>query len=232
MLWARTLLFFLFGFVILFLLNWLKVSEPTSDVTRWWTYQVICANIACFLLLWWLAGREGMRFRDLIGLDKSLLKKDILLILILLIPSAVIGYFGVYFAGVWLYGDTPPGFMFQSLPIWAAVFSVIIFPLTNALIETTTYFGYSFQRIDALSGNKWLALILASSFLALQHIAIPFYLDLKYMSWRILSFLPFAFFAGFIYLKIRRLLPLMVLHYLADLPLAIVTLVLAINSGS
>jgi hypothetical protein len=52
------------------------------------------------------------------------------------------------------------------------------------------------------------------------------------MSWRILSFLPFAFFAGFIYLKIRRLLPLMVLHYLADLPLAIVTLVLAINSGS
>jgi hypothetical protein len=61
MLWARTLLFFLFGFVILFLLNWLKVSEPTSDVTRWWTYQVICANIACSLL-WWLRKR-WMRFR-------------------------------------------------------------------------------------------------------------------------------------------------------------------------
>ena len=163
-------------------------------------------------------------------MDKGLFKKDMLLVLALLIPSGVIGYFSSYFATVWLYVDTPPTFMFQSLPIWAAVFSVIFFPLTNALIESTTYFGYSFQRIAVLSGNRWLALVLAASFLALQHIGIPLYLDLKYILWRFLSFLPFAFFVGYIYLKIRRLFPIMVLHYLADLPLTVVSLVMAIRA--
>ena len=230
MLFSRTLLFFILGFVILLILNSLKISPPNNQVTRWWTYQVMGTNILCFFLLRWLASRENMKFADLFGVDKRLLKKDMLLVLALLIPSGVIGYFSVYFAGVLLYGNTTPTFMFQSLPIWAAVFSVIFFPLTNALIETTTYFGYSFQRIAVLSGNKWLALVLAASFLALQHIGIPLYLDLKYFLWRFLSFLPFAFFAGYIYLRIRRLLPIMVLHYLADLPLAVVTLVMALRA--
>ena len=230
MLLSRTFLFFVFGFVILLILDLFKTSQPTTEVTRWWTYQVISTNVVCFLVLIWLSSKESMRIFDLIGFERRLFKKDMLLVLALLIPSGIIGYFSVYLAGVLLYGNTPPTFMFQSLPIWAALFSVIAFPLTNALLESTTYFGYSFQRIAVLSGNKWLALALASSFLALQHISIPLHLDLKYLLWRFLSFLPFAFFAGWIYLKIRRLLPIMVLHYLADLPLAIVTMVMSINS--
>ncbi len=229
MLFARTVLLFVFGFLILLILGFFRINEPLGDLTRWWTYQVIGTNILCYLLLRWLASREDMRFLDLIGFDRRVAKRDMLLALALLIPSGTIGYFGVYLAGVWLYGNMPPAFMFQSLPTWAAVVSVILFPLTNALVETTTYFGYSFQRIAALSQNKWLALFIAASFLALQHIAIPLYLDLKYMLWRVLSFLPFALFAGYIYLKIRRLFPIIVLHYLADLPLAIVTLAMSIN---
>ena len=230
MLFLRTFLFFVFGFLILFVLNLSKISGPNLELTRWWTYQVISANVVCFFLLSWLATKENMKFSDLIGLEKGLFKKDMLLVLALLIPSGIIGYLPVYLAGVWLYGNTTPAFMFQSLPMWAAIFSVIFFPLTNALIETPTYFGYSFQRIAGLSGNKWWALVLAATFLALQHIAIPLYLDLKYMLWRFLSFLPFAFFAGYIYLKIRRLLPIMVLHYLADLYLVVMTLALAIKA--
>lgn len=232
MLLSRTILFFAFGFAIQLILAVFNVDSPNVEVTRWWTYQVIGSNILCFLLLRWLAAKEGMRFRDLIGMEKRSSKKDVLLVVALLIPSGIIGYFSVYLAGVWLYGDTPPAFMFQTLPLWAAVLSVIVFPLTNALVETPTYLGYSFPRIAVISENRWLALILASSFLALQHIGIPLYLDLRYMLWRFLSFLPFAFFAGWIYLKIRRLLPLMVLHYFADLPLAIVTLVMTIQSVS
>lgn len=230
MLFSRTLLFFAFGFIILLILNLFKFGQPDSEVTRWWTYQVMGTNILCYFLLRWLASKEHMKFTDLWGIDKGLLKQDMLLVLALLIPSAAIGYFSVYLAGVWLYGSNTPTFMFQSLPVWPAVFSAIFFPLTNALVETTTYFGYSLQRIAVLSGNRWLALVLAASFLALQHIGIPLHLDLRYVLWRFLSFLPFAFFAGFIYLKIRRLLPIMVLHYLADLPLAVVTLVMSIRA--
>ncbi len=229
MLFSRTFLFYGLGFLILLVLGFAKVDQPALEVTRWWTYQVMGANLLCFFILRWRTSKEAMKFSDLIGLEKGSLKKDILLILTLLIPSGAIGYLGVYLAGIWLYGNTPPAFMFQSLPIWAAVFSVIFFPLSNALIETTTYFGYSFQRIAGLSHNQWLAWVLAATFLALQHIAIPLYLDLKYILWRFLSFLPFAFFAGYIYLRIRRLRPIMVLHYLADLPLAVVTLVMALR---
>ncbi len=229
-LFSRTFLFFVFGFIILLLLSLFKVGQAYSEVTRWWTYQVIGTNVLCFFILRWLASKENMKFPDLFGLDRGLIKKDMLLVLALLIPSGAVGYFSVYIAGILLYGNTPPAFMFQSLPLWAAIFSVIFFPLTNALIETTTYFGYAFQRIAVLSRNKWLEMIFAASFLALQHIGIPLYLDPKYFLWRFLSFLPFALFAGYIYLRIRRLLPIMVLHYLADLPLAIVTLVMSLRT--
>ncbi len=229
MLGFRTLAFFAFGFIFLLVLSLLKIEQPNREVTRWWTYQVIFTNIVCFFLLRWLVSKEGLRFVDLYGFDRRKLKEDLLWIAVLLVPSGLIGYFSVYFASAWFYGDQAPDFMFQSLPLWAAIVSVVVFPLTNALIECTTYFGYSLQRIAALSGNRWLALVLAASFLALQHIGIPLHLDFKYFLWRFVSFLPFAFFAGLVYLKIRRLLPIMVLHFMADLPLAVVTLVMSVR---
>jgi membrane protease YdiL (CAAX protease family) len=88
-----------------------------------------------------------------------------------------------------------------------------------ALAELPTYFGYSITRIEALTGRTWWALSLAAFWLAAQHIALPLVFDGKFILWRFLAFIPLALVVGLIYLRTRRLLPLMITHGLIDLSL-------------
>jgi hypothetical protein len=92
----------------------------------------------------------------------------------------------------------------------------LLFPASNALVECTTYFGYSYERLGA-SRRGWPGMLVPVFFLALQHIAIPLYLDGMYLLWRFLSFLPMALVVGIFYFKIRRLSPIVPAHFLADL---------------
>ncbi len=229
LLFFRTISFYAVGLVLVLVISLLGHPHPWQEVTRWWTYQVIVTNGICFLVLAYLQRKAGERFSGLYRFTRAMMKRDILIILALIIPSGIIGYYSVVIAGQIFYGSNPPEFMMQSLPIAAAVASVVLFPLSNALIETTTYFGYSFEGLVKGGLPIALALLVASLCLAMQHIAIPLFLDGKYIVWRIVSFLPFALFVGLVYAKIRRLVPIVVLHYLADLPLAIITLVLSMK---
>jgi len=226
----RTISFYIIGFLFIGIFYFLNIEKPWQEITRWWTFQVIITNIICFFLLCYLQRKEGKRFIDLYRLNPEKWKKDILLIILLIIPSGIIGYYSVVIAGVLFYGNQPPEFMMQSLPIWAAIISLLLFPLSNALIETTTYFGYAFEKIAIKGFIIWIPVLLSVIFLALQHIGIPLYLDDKYVLYRIISFLPFALLVGIIYLKIRRLFPIIILHFLADLTLAIITLAMSIKT--
>jgi hypothetical protein len=107
--------------------------------------------------------------------------------------------------------------MFQPLPAWALAVG-ILFPLTIALAELPTYFGYSMPRLAAQLKSGWLAWLLASFFLAAQHMFLPFVPDGRFIVWRLGMFLPFALFTGLV-LKFRpTLLPyFVILHALMDL---------------
>jgi hypothetical protein len=70
--------------------------------------------------------------------------------------------------------------------------------------------------------NGWYAWLIASVFLALQHITLPLILNIDFIIWRGLMFIPFALFIG-LCIKIRpRLLPyFMIGHGLIDTMLVI-----------
>lgn len=233
MLVMRTVLFFVIGFLMISIFS-LMGMDAWKIVIRWWPFQVIAVNLVCFLILTLLVRKEGIHFIDLInyqkGYLKKFLKKDVLLNLSLLPIALILGGGGLYGSSFLIFGTMPPDTMFKPLPFWAALFSLIIFPISNALVETTTYIGYSLPRLEVTLRNKWLPLVLAALALSVQHIAFPLFLDWRFMLWRFISFIPTAFLVGFVYMRIRRLIPLLAGHYFMDLQLVITVFIISLES--
>ena len=103
-------------------------------------------------------------------------------------------------------------------PLWAAVSAVILFPITIALSELPTYFGYVMPRLEALSGRRWLAVLLPAFFLAIQHGALPLIFDGRFIAWRVLRYVALTVPVGLLLRWRPRLMPYLIIgHYLIDL---------------
>jgi hypothetical protein len=179
---------------------------------------VIAANIISVYVLMRLFRSEGKRYLDAIRFSRATLKTD----LIWFFASGIIGLpiaaAPMNILGTAIFGDrmVPVYQMFQPLPTWAVALG-LLFPLTIGFAELPTYFGYCMPRLANLLKNGWPAWLIASFFLAAQHMFLPFFLDGRYLLWRLLMYLPFALFTGLL-LKLRpTLLPyFMIVHALAD----------------
>lgn len=224
MLLGRTLLFLCTGLIMVTAFAATGSQDPWAAAVPWWPYQVIATNVLVYSLLRFLARREGLELKHLVGYRPDLVKKDLLQAAALLIPIFVVGSIGLYGASFLIWGTMPPETMFQPLPLVAALVATVVFPLTNAMVETTTYMGYSLPRLEALTNHRWVPLLLAASGLAVQHVAFPLVLDGKFLLWRLVAFLPLALVVGLLYMRMRRLVPILIVHYLMDLQLVIMVL--------
>lgn len=216
---TRLALFAIVQAGIAFVLFLSGVSDPWNESARWWLFSVIITNIITILFLVQVYRAEGKHYLDILHFERSTIWQDLALTIGAFIIAAPIGTIpGNALAGM-LFGnpDVPVAMMFSSVPLWAVLIG-LLFPLTIAFAELPTYFGYAMPRLEQQVGNGWLALILASLGLSLQHMTLPLILDWRFILWRAMMFLPFASYLGLL-LKFRpRLLPyLAVLHFLIDL---------------
>jgi uncharacterized protein len=126
----------------------------------------------------------------------------------------------------WLsYGSTPPPVLMGGVPAWAALYSLIIWPVIWGITEEMTYQGYSLPRLEALTGSAWVALFLVSLGWGLQHVVLPLKFDWHFMLWRFAASLPVGIVAVLLYLRIRHLTPLILAHWATNF-FSIVTLVI------
>jgi hypothetical protein len=219
MLIAQLVLFATMQVLIALVLLLQGIPNPWYESARWWVFSVIITNVLTILWLIRLFRLEGKRYIDVLRFERNTFWKDLGLAIVAFILAAPIGFLPGQVIAKTLFGasDVPVAIMYRSLPLWAILVG-FLFPLTIALSELPTYFGYAMPRLEQQLGNGWSACVLASIALSLQHITIPLILDWRFILWRGLMFLPFAFFLGLL-LKFRpRLLPyLMVAHFLIDL---------------
>jgi membrane protease YdiL (CAAX protease family) len=152
---------------------------------------------------------------DLINFDKLRFKQDLKSVLWVLPICGGIGFAGMGVASYLMYGDpTPPGNIILPLPLGAAILALIFFPITNALVEIPTYMGYCYPRLEKIWRSKLAALAFSAFFLAFQHFTLPLLIDdVKYMFWHFICFIPLSLVVGLIYIKIRRLVPIMIVHW-------------------
>jgi hypothetical protein len=226
MLPARVLLFFLFqalfaaGFALAASAGTAGSSTVWVRSAAWWPYTATLANLVCVFLLIRFFGQEGQRYWALFRFDRRHVKGDLLVMLGLLVLLGPLSMLPGPLLGTAIYGDAAvqARLLILPLPMWAVYAIMLPFPLTQGLAELAVYFMYAMPRLKEQTGRPWLAYGLASVFLGLQHIAIPMYFDWRYIAWRGLMFMPFAFVVGAALKWRPRLFPYFaILHVLIDL---------------
>ena len=215
----RTLTYGLGFFVTALLFYLLGSQNSLVDASPWWPVYGLFANLICFLIIDEALRKENKKPIDLIAVQPKKLKKDIMLSLPFIVLSLIIAVGTSFAFGYMLYGRYPFEIMplFSAIPIWIIIGFAVIFPIINSIVEEMTYNGYIFPRIETKLKSKSSAIVLVLLFFTLQHIFITFVPDVKYMVWRLLSFIPLLLFWILIYNRMRRLTTLIVVHWFMDL---------------
>jgi hypothetical protein len=220
MLVFRAGLFVFFQLVFFLLLAGQGTGDAWAGAAAWWPFSATLAGLVMLFVLAWLMRREGSSYRAMLQFNRKTFGKDLLLMLVLLVVSAPLAMIPNFAVGTALFGSMEPplNLFVRPLPMWASAIAMVAFPILVALTELPAYFGYAMPRLAVLTRRRWLAWVLASFALAAQHMALPLLFDPRFLLWRLLMFVPFAFAVGALLMWRPRLLPfLMVGHALIDL---------------
>jgi membrane protease YdiL (CAAX protease family) len=215
---SRTVLLVFSFFIIAWLFMLTNIPAAYESARAWWPLALIFINIIMLALLLFAVKREGATLASLIGFEKSKFKKDITSSLWMIPASMILAVVTTMGLGAVMYNLKPPSDLMSlsTLPTWAMVITLTIHPLVNAFVEEMTYNGYVFPRLHGLMRSSWLPVVLVTFFFSLQHIAIPFAFDIKFLLWRFLSFVPLLLFWVLIYVKMGRLTSLIIVHWFMD----------------
>lgn len=228
--WLPVLLFlparFLFAFVAQGAAALVLAASGHADAWRlaagWWLVSSTLTDVLCLLTLRWLMRREGLGLRDLFGVHGRAALKDLLwtpAYLLVLAPAAIIPTLITRA----FYGSAPsPMFTVIDLPLPAALYGAVVWPVIWAITEELVYLGYLLPRLEAALGGTGRAVAAVIFFWGLQHFAIPFIADPTYLASRVLA--AWAATGGLTLLFVfwrRRLMPLIGVHYLLDLATAV-----------
>jgi len=218
---VRPLLFLGIQGLMVLLFTTLKFKTPSLSVTSWWTVYGTIVDFGCLLTIFLLLKKEKLNIFDLISFDTSTIKWDILIglgIIAIVFPlsifiGSVAGSYSVYGT---LHPDLPAGNpMTRTLPLWAALYSKMIWWIISASTEEMVYQGYALPRLIEIFGHRWPAIICVGFGWALQHSFLPF-INIKYALFAFLLFFPLTIALQLIYLKVKRLLPLIIGHWGMD----------------
>ena len=193
-------------------------SSPTPwrDSEAWLPVYGTLIDAGCLTLLWQLTRREGIRLFDLVGFERNRIIRDALLGLVLIAPSLLCILGGVYAAGWLVYGTLTPPYLYGRLPLPAAFYGALVFPVFWGLTEQMTYNGYLLPRFQVVCRSTSIAVPLIAFAWSLQHSFMPLTFDAKFMLFRLLSPVPNTVFQTLVYLRLRRVLPLAIAHGLMD----------------
>ncbi len=222
MVFARLVLFAAWQAVVATVFALQGSPDPWGASVAWWPLTVTLTNLVCLGLLDILARKEGLRLIDLYKVGRHNFGKELLFCLGTFVISAPLSMLPNTLIGNLLFGDVSltTTMMFRPLPIAVVWVLMVALSITNGLAETPTYFAYCMPRLAAVTGRGWQALLICALMLAAQHIAFPLIFDLRFIVWRLLMFVPFALWIGFVLYKRPRLLPyIMVGHSLMDFSL-------------
>lgn len=233
--WWPVLLFlparFAFAFLAQGLVAGLFAMQRSPDAWReaaaWWPVYSTITDMLCLLSLVWLTRREGMTLVDLVGVKGNAALRQLAWTPAYLLAVAPAAALGSVITQVF-YGSTlPPMITVVDLPPAGVLYSLIAWPVIWVVAEELVYLGYLLPRIEVLSGRTWVAVLVVTFFWGLQHLAMPWIDDGTYLVSRVLA--AWGVTGGMTLVFVlwrRRLIPLIGVHYIADLTTAVMATML------
>ncbi len=199
-----------------------------TDQPDAWTYAqslgnvhtVVLADLLTIAVIARLARREGLRLRDLVGLLRGRVLRDVGLgvgVAVLLYVAFVVAMFIGTAVAIGIFGPEAQNTSQAdvSLPLWYGLWSLLVLPVTVAIAEELLYRGWAQPRVHAITRNPASAVMLVALAFGVQHIA--FHLsDPSGAVARFVATVLVGVVFGLLYLWLRRLLPLIVGHWLVD----------------
>jgi len=196
-------------------------ANAWQAATAWWPVYSTITDILCLIALVWLTRREGMKIIALIGAKGKDILKQLAWTPAYLLAVAPTSILASVITQAFYGTALPPMIAVVNLPPLGELYSLLVWPIIWVITEELVYLGYLLPRMEVLSGKTWIAVLVVIFFWGIQHLAMPFILDEKYLISRVLaataaiSSFPIVFV-----LWRRRLIPLIGVHYIADLATA------------
>lgn len=203
-----TLVFFLIG-----------SNTPIDQGAGTWPFVVTITNLVMLAILVRLYRGEGKNYWQIFRIQRGHIKSDLAALVGLLVVGGPLGYLPNVILATWLFGDSQQvlALFLRPLPTWAVIASIIAFPITQGLVEIPNYFSYVMPRLQAQGLRRWQAVAIPALMLGLQHLAVPFVFDIRFIIWRASMYIPFAFLVGILLSWRPRLLPyIAIIHILMD----------------
>jgi membrane protease YdiL (CAAX protease family) len=204
---------------------------PWQAAAPWWIVYGTLIDIGCLVLLAWLTRREGIRLFDLISFERQRLGWDLLLGVGFIVLFLILFFAGGMIFAPLIYGTTQAPSPFGELPLWGALYSLLVWPIIWSIAEEMAYQGYSLPRLDILSGRGWLAVLIVCVGWSIQHSALPLMPDWQWVAYRFASTLPIAIVVPIVYLRTRRLLPFIIAHWAVDFGSVLMLVVLPLMAS-
>ncbi|MEX1180139.1 MAG: CPBP family glutamic-type intramembrane protease [Cucumibacter sp.] len=212
--WIITLLVarFILAFVaqpLVALIFFRGAAGSWAEAGRFWTVYGTAIDLCCLALLLRATQREAIGIIDLVGISRRLLARDVLIgggLTLVFLPLAGLG---TLLASAVFYGGPAPASV-GSLPGWALIYSLVVWPIIWAVAEQTVYAGYGLPRIEVMTGSGLAAVAIVVAYWSLQYVALPLDPDSRAVGTRFFGLVPMLVAAGIAYLRLRRLLPLII----------------------
>ncbi len=228
----------------------LFIALGSWDATLpWWPFQMIVANIVCFLIIVRLAKADRISLKDIYlhpfkkGLPVGKLtiifrernyKPRILNVLYDLgLFCAILlglGLIALRFANhidqqILAAGLCP---RYEALPFRAVMTISLLLPLTMPLVEVPWYFGYFFPRLEQITAGRggksalFFSFAVSTFVFSLQHCFQPFIPDWSFIALRFIMLLPLLVLIAWVIRMIPRFMPyILCLHALMAVDVAL-----------
>jgi hypothetical protein len=169
------------------------VAEPWWSSAAWWPVSGVLANVVGAALLIGAVRAERLPLRALLApapwrrgdAVTAGLAGALLVALATLVPV---------WHGTLVWGDPSVGtaVLAGSLPAWAAWGSLLLFPVTTALVDVPLYAGYVRPRLAATRLGPVGAVLVVGAVLGVQAVALPFLPARTFVAWRAPMLVPYG----------------------------------------
>lgn len=203
-------------FLLIFIIGAVFTGKSFDEISNIWSVAASVVNIVTILLLVLISKKMGGSFKELINYEKG--KTNPKQVVAMTAIVLLVGMGGMFLSGFICYGVIPyaPPMLIEPIALPLAIINLVLLPVTTAIAEEGLYLGCGVNQIK----NKIAAILVSAFFFALQHSFIPTLLDVRYIIYRFLCFLPLTIIICWHYRKNRNPLPIMIGHAVIDLATA------------
>lgn len=193
-------------FIMIFLITSIFTKKDVQEISKYWTLIVIICNFITISILYIVLKKKDIKYLDLIDYKKSKMKNIVLIGIFI----TIIGILGSYLSGFLFYNKIPytPEVMVQPISIVIVIIDLILLPITTTIAEESIYLGVGVNKLNLLYPT-----IL---FYLLQHCFFPMILDIKYIMYRFIAFIPAIIFMCLYYKKKKEIVPIMFGHFVIN----------------